>query len=161
MVDLASSGVSMMPGLHVCPCGEETTPTAYHWLVVCPLGPSPELRAKAKGILMGIGTDLLLPIGTTPQVCLSALQDAACCLCDRPATPPTPEQWVEAVLVASGGMPHPGRETIATLAQTLAAAKSATAGHAAASQDKPSAPAIASGKGKPESGRGHRSACNR
>ena len=57
-----------------------------------------------------------------PQKVLSAIDRAACVLCERPefeSQGAADTAWSEAVLVACGGLPYPGSEAISQVAQRM------------------------------------------
>ena len=80
----ATGGGAIVHGVHVCPCGHEGKPDACHWLTACPHGPSPAARAEAAAALRAVVTEVLGLADRVEHVALTAVDCAACVLCERP-----------------------------------------------------------------------------
>jgi len=128
-----AGGAALVQGALVCSCGYEGRLDAHHWLTGCPRGPGVAQRAAAASELRAVVSDVLEAAEQTPPALIAAVDKAAVVLCEsgpccRPCTPGASDaDWCEAVLVALGGMPHPGRDAIQTAARRLDGADRAPA----------------------------------
>ena len=81
------SGGCLVHGAHVCTCGAQLSPDAYHWIVGCPHGPSRQARDEASKHLLA-AAELLAAADSTPQTFFTAVDDAVRVLCQpSPAAP--------------------------------------------------------------------------